>query len=355
LLVPAPATRRALRTAIEVAAVTAVAAVVTGAIAARQDITLLPVEGDDGHPASPARMLDNARLAVHGLLRIADGGLIGGAIPGWSPALLAAGGLLAGALVLPAVLLLRELRLRRVAGDPGAVRFAHIAFWSLVVLLTLGAFCVTKIATDESTVRYLVPVFYATASLAPFALSAHRGQRLGARLLPPAVALGLAAWVSLSAAGVAGAGSDNYRDSASLMTPGAVSPDLPQLVDALTARGLHRGYADYWDSGSLTWNSDFRLLVRPVMMGRPCGHPGGLEMCAYHWNTADGWYDPVPSERSFLLLHPGAICLAGRPAPGIGVPVESFTVGSTRVLVFADDIAARFVRSTFALCPPGES
>ena len=323
------------------AALTAAAAVAmaaTSALTAASGIAVLPAEGDGVHLAGLGRVGVNLGLAGSGLSRVAVGPLLGrtggpGSAWAWPAALLLLGGAAVG------VGLGARALVRPGGRHPGGVAGrAHVLHWTLTAGFCLGAFLLTTVPAGENAVRYLVPLFYAAAALVPLAVTAGSARGLAAGAA--------AAWVGLSAAGLATVPAAAYDSG-----PGA--PDPATLVPFLEAHGLTRGYASFWDANALTWAANSRIEVRPVMQGAPCGDPGGRSLCAYHFNSADGWYDPRPVSRSFLLVHPGAACVSGAPDPATAAVVADYSVGGIEVVVVAGDLAAHLVRSRFALCPPG--
>ena len=331
--------RRPLGAALVVLGATAAAMATTAALTSASGIAVLPAEGGGIHLATMNRVGINLALAGGGLSRIAVGPLLGRDLGATSLWALPAGLLLCAGLALAVGLGARALTVPAGRHPGGAGRRAHVAFWVLSSGLGLGAFLLTTIPAGDNAVRYLVPLCFAAAALAPLAVASAGRTRL--------LAGGMAgAWIALSATGVVTVPAAAYDT-----TPHA---DLEALVPYLEAHGLSRGYASFWDAGALTWASDFRLEVRPVMQGTPCGDPGGRSLCAYHFNSADGWFDPRPVQRSFLLVHPGAACISGAPDPASVAVVADVRVGGAELLLVDGDLAAHLVRSSFALCGLGD-
>src|SRR5207302_11109249 len=86
-----------------------------------------------------------------------------------------------------------------------------------------------------------------------------------------------------------------------------------QLLSALDARGLHHGYAGYWQGDLLTWQSAGSLESRAVIQDPGCQPTSPGWFCPYTRNTYDSWFEPRPGP-SFLAVENGSSFL-GQPLP----------------------------------------
>ncbi|HEX4339293.1 MAG TPA: hypothetical protein VH062_25475 [Polyangiaceae bacterium] len=114
---------------------------------------------------------------------------------------------------------------------------------AVMLPITLAAFSVSVMAMDRLSARYLVAIVL----MAPFALAPVlrvAGRRTVLVMLAPYL-------VSIAVGGWLGYG-DNV-DGARIRTENGRAEDERQLVEALHARGLRYGYADYWVSYRLTF------------------------------------------------------------------------------------------------------
>jgi hypothetical protein len=75
-----------------------------------------------------------------------------------------------------------------------------------------------------------------------------------------------------------------------------------QLARHEDRRGNHVtvGYGGYGEASSLTWNTDGRVTVRPLM---ECQNPEGANICPFYIMTVPSWYRPLdrphlPARRS---------------------------------------------------------
>ncbi|MGA9858229.1 MAG: hypothetical protein WBQ18_10240, partial [Solirubrobacteraceae bacterium] len=212
------------------------------------------------------------------------------------------------------------------AEQPGdRARLAHVAFWAGALLCAAAAYVFTNVALAPSD-RYIIIAVPAVAALVPL-LIAGRGSRA-------LVGLGAAVFVSagLVALGAGDAVTQIYRGAG---VPRAAA------IERLT-RSLHLtvGYAGYWDAASLTWSSDGRLDVYPVM------DIGGVTERA-RLARADAWYAPRAATPSYLVLAPHDGNLPDRLPPQLPRPQRLIRLGSVTVAVWRYDIA-RFLGGPLA-------
>jgi hypothetical protein len=115
--------------------------------------------------------------------------------------------------------------------------------------------------------------------------------------------------------------------------------DLSPVIAVLEAHGLQRGYADYWESNAVTWNTDSRVQPRAVQQGAVCGGNDPGRICPYQLNAADNWYDPVRSGSSFLLVDPLGAVAAPPSTDFFGPPDAVYHVGRYAIYTYPYDIA----------------
>jgi MFS family permease len=197
-------------------------------------------------------------------------------------------------------------------------RSAYALYWAASVAVLALLFVVTPNAVDlgPKSVNYVLT----------FAPAAGVGVALLAR--SPRAQLAAALCIAL----VAGVNIASIANSRAEVT-GVVA--LPQHAEAIV-RTLEReharyGYAGFWSSFNLAWQSNMRVVVAAV---NNCG----AELCPNRFFTIESWYHPHRG-RSFLLVD--------ATIPDIKAPefaknaAKTVRFGPLTLYVFDDDIAAR--------------
>lgn len=204
------------------------------------------------------------------------------------------------------------------------LRDALIGYWSILVVLSLAGFLLTDFAVDVSSIRYLIPLYLGVAaSLALASALSGRGRAVAATL-------------SLA---LAGATTFALATTATYRFP--LTRDIQPVISVLEAKGLQRGYADYWESNAVTWNTDSRVEPRAVLEGAVCSSqvdPG--RTCPYLFNASNDWFDPKPGQ-SFVIVDPLGSVNAPPSQEVYGPPSAVYQVGRFTVYVYSYDIAAR--------------
>lgn len=119
---------------------------------------------------------------------------------------------------------------------------------------------------------------------------------------------------------------------------GMRSNPLANVVAALDHAGLKRGYATYWNAGTITIQSANEVRVAPVTLS-----PGGLPV-PYHHLSSEHWYDPEWADgRSFLLISDSESADLNRPTLHrlAGEPSETLKVDRFEILVYPFNIGER--------------
>jgi hypothetical protein len=209
----------------------------------------------------------------------------------------------------------------RDASDSDDAPRLFLTFWGFTALFLAVAFIVTTAAADRGSMRYLVPGFMAVAATVPF-LTLVRQRRVAT-----AVALIVAVNGTLGALVLQRASQPDFF----------VLPQHPdQLIAALGARGLHHGYAGYWQANLLTWDSDGAVTVRAVQQTTAChaDQPGWF--CPYSIFTVSDWYTPQPGP-SFLIREIGGAFVPALPPTSLR-PTSVFNVDRFEIFVYDHDI-----------------
>ena len=103
------------------------------------------------------------------------------------------------------------------------------------------------------------------------------------------------------------------------------------LVEELKSRGLHFGYAEYWDSHIYTVFSDGDVDIRPIEFNEVEG------MKLVKWLSSDRWYQRDSTDgKVFFLVIPEDIDDMYRAMKEFNMPdpIDQFTIGKFTVFVF---------------------
>lgn len=202
-------------------------------------------------------------------------------------------------------------------------------YWGLIAGGLLVGLLFSRLATANAprSVSYTTPVFLAVAVLGPLVARRSRNWRA-------VTGVGAALFCVMSLVSVV------QREIPTLYLPFDYVVDGEELVAALEAKGLDRGFSSYGSASPLTFRSGGRIHVAPVNL---CAV--GIErvsLCGFLANRVKSWYEPRPG-RSFVISDVTQYWALPAPPPDeLGVPTESFVVGSQTVFIYSYDVAARF-------------
>ncbi|MGI8425661.1 MAG: hypothetical protein ACR2FO_02145 [Actinomycetota bacterium] len=266
----------------------------------------------------------NLGLFLTDMLTFTNGDFLGRPLSLASVARLAIGIACLMSLCLPLVVLRRRLMLRSLSPADGSAAPVLIAFWASSAALVAAGFVFSNIAFDGlASARYLVPVYYACAGCTAIWAANSSRQRLAVALIATLICL------------------FSIKGQFSLVGTGEaerLSVDGPRVISLLRDEGLSRGYSTYWDSLSLTWLSDMRVTIAPVV---DCLIPD-RGLCAFPVNSFERWYQPGAASRTFLLVGPERPWgLRSPPPPLLGTATEVHKVGEFSVYVYSYDLALR--------------
>lgn len=212
-------------------------------------------------------------------------------------------------------------------GDVVGAHFVHIAFWAAALGAGLAMFMIGSPNPWTTDGRYLLGPYVAIAALLPLLLE--RG--LGWKLIVTAAA-SLFAFSALV----------QFRSAVHEMAKGYQSARVANRVAAFAKREhVAVGYADYWYSLDLMWESNFGVRVYPVQLCKQNRH----RLCSFDEIAMSGWDKPHGNVRSMLVINPKGRGLHYRER-AFGQPIASQRVGHLRLYVYPYDIATRLWRST---------
>jgi hypothetical protein len=272
----------------------------------------------------------NVELLVQGYTKLAGGDFsgIGAGVRG--VATFASGVLALGALGVVLIAVGRRIvSVRRRPPDAGesfTPQFAYVVFWTISLLVTGGVFLMSTAPLTAYSGRYLLAGYVAVGALLPLAARRSRRSRV---VLTTAVCL-----FALSAI---------YEVSDRPFDPGRTYPGphaAGGLVRFADQQRVSFGYAGYWDAADLTWGTNFRVKLYPVL---EC--VGQHRLCTFPWVQISSWYTPRPGVRSLLVLHPGNRGVTGVD-PALGQPVGHTTIDGLAIYVFPYDIASKLTSAS---------
>jgi hypothetical protein len=265
---------------------------------------------------------------LEGLTALAGGDFFGFPVNFVGIATFASGMLVFAALAAVLVEVRRRARLAapRAAGrGSGAVtpHLAYVSFWSTSLISSLGAFTFGSFGGNAGGGRYLLGAYIAIAALLPLLAERGYGHRLS---LTVAVSLfALLATYQLVRAPV----------NSQLRSPS--TSEVNALARFASAHDLRYGYAGYWDSLPVSWQTAFRLQVFPVAQCAPTAQT----LCPFSTVHVSSWYRPRAHTPTFLIVDPTEP-FVGAPDPAFGRPVETAVIGHLEISVYGYDIASRF-------------
>lgn len=273
--------------------------------------------------------LDQFLGAFKGLLldtlALTNGNFFGRPVGLSSVAALAMAVLTIGAFCLPFTML--RSTLGRNGENQQAPRTVYLLFWTLVLLGTAAAYLLSPIPSavgQTITARYVVPIFYAMAAMAPVWAAGTGWRKI-------AVAGGTTVLCLLSIQGL--------WTTAESREP--ISQEAPQIAAFLQEEGLERGYGSYRLAHTFTYSVEMKYRAYPVFECRA----NSTDLCPFPVNSRSSWYRPESGTRTFLITDSGAgfLSLSSPPSERFGEPLLNRRFGNLTVFVYDYDIASRFV------------
>jgi hypothetical protein len=196
-------------------------------------------------------------------------------------------GLLAYGLLITAKLLWSALHRSRSQDSAQLARSLHVIYWFTSAAGACGAFWIAGETGGGTNLHesYYATTIFSVAAVLPLLLSSGAVARL---LIP----VGATIFFVASLVGL----TSNY-----LNISAAVARTAPSIVKIAEANHVTTGYGGYDEGSSLTWNTDGRVTVRPLM---ECENPSGANICPFYMSSVPSWYLPK-QRRTFLLVDRG--------------------------------------------------
>jgi len=205
--------------------------------------------------------------------------------------------------------------------DQRRTRRVWVTYWSASASLISLAFLVTQVPQDVGGARYLMGLVIAIGALFP--LVAIRPHKRWGLALAVGIAWVLGTTLNLFTNGLGPAANISYR--------------FISEVKALALRYDARiGYANYWATSPITWETRTKLIVMPVV------NCAGVRLCGYDIGSISSFYKAKPGVRSFLLNDPAAGPPTVAIPPELGKPLAEYHLGEATLLIYPYDIASRF-------------
>jgi hypothetical protein len=201
-------------------------------------------------------------------------------------------------------------------------RSLHIVYWVSSATIACGAFWLagdTGGGTDLHE-SYYGTVIFSVAAIVPLLLSTRSTVRW---LIPAGVSVVFAA----SLAGLVNANFNTHQ---------WVTNSESAVLRVAKADHVTTGYGGYLQASSLTWNTDGRVTVRPLI---ECPNPQGASICPFYMASVPAWYVPRRG-KSFLLTSSQEVWLRSLPS-GLGKPLATYAFGPVRMYIYPYDIASR--------------
>jgi hypothetical protein len=201
----------------------------------------------------------------------------------------------------------------------------HVIYWVSSAVAACSAFIIGAEASAANVhASYYGTVIFSVAAVVPLLM---RHGSLTRWLVPAGASI-------FFAASIAGMLSHYLDVGAGFALPRYVG-DITQFAQA---NDVTNGYGGYWEAASTTWNSDERVIIRPVML---CEHPEAADLCPFTFARVPAWYAPDPKQHhTFLLVDKWEQWVGGLP-PGLGPPLASRSFGTMTMYIYPYDIASR--------------
>jgi hypothetical protein len=201
-------------------------------------------------------------------------------------------------------------------------RSLHIVYWVSSAVIACGAFWLAGDTGGGTNLHesYYGTVIFSVAAVIPLLLSTGS----------------LARWVIPAGASILFAASLVALTDANFNTHQWVTDSESAVLKIADADHVTSGYGGYLQASSLTWNTDGRLKVRPLM---ECPNPQGATICPFYMASVPSWYVPRRHE-TFLLTSSEEVWLRSLPS-GLGKPLAAYAFGPVRMYIYPYDIASR--------------
>jgi hypothetical protein len=201
-------------------------------------------------------------------------------------------------------------------------RSLHIVYWVASAACACGIFLIASETGGGTNPHesYYATVIFSVAAVIPLLLS--RRSRVHWLVATSASVFFAASLVGLTS---------DYTNIAAW-----IASAKSQVTQVAEANHVTIGYGGYGEASPLTWNTDGRVTVRPLM---ECVNPQGAGICPFYIMRVPSWYVPQ-RRRTFLLVDHEEAWLSSLPG-GLGKPLATYAFGAMRMYIYPYDIASR--------------
>lgn len=268
--------------------------------------------------ASLEVFFSNGKLWLQSIAALGNGNFFGEPITFTTVLALACAALSIGIVLLIPGYTWRYIRSRRAGDEPIDERLTvYMLFWTASLICLSASFIVSS-APAAGTTRYLVGAVFAVAAMLPLLARSSVAAR-GAAVAGTLVFL-LTSIIAL-----------NHSTAAKAPSARGPSPHVAEAVaQAAESMNATLGYALYWDAAAITWRSNLRVRVAPLI--GCAGSPTGI--CPGPFNYLESWYRPEPI-RTFLLTDTSG---PGWTPPKLGPAIATYRFGTVTMYVYDHDI-----------------
>ncbi|HXA55737.1 MAG TPA: hypothetical protein VNV37_12770 [Solirubrobacteraceae bacterium] len=276
--------------------------------------------------ATEESISSNLRSWWESIATLANGSFFGAAVSFTSVMALICAAISIGAVLLIPRFTWLQLADWRAREDPVEDRAAaYMMFWTASAVCLSISFVLSGTTDGTGTNRYLVGLVYAVAAIVPL-LARRASVKVRAVIVAGACVYLLNSFVALADSGFINAPSDQGPSP-------QVAADVARVGERLHA--IH-GFALYWDASSITWRSNFRVVVAPIVGCENPNYPGAL--CAGPYNYLQQWYRIWPYRTFVLTDSSGADDVWQNPK--LGPTIATYHFGTVTMYVYNHDVAS---------------
>ncbi len=220
----------------------------------------------------------------------------------------------------------RYIRDRRSREEPvDERRTAYMIFWSAgIVCLSIG-FVLNSTTFGLGTTRYLVGLVYAVAAILPLVARSSVAAR--------AIVVG-SVLVYLLNSVIALADSNLIKAPSTQGPSPQVAADVAKVAQRMDAT---HGFALYWDASSITWRSNFKVVVAPIVGCENPKYPGSL--CPGPYNYLEEWYYDRP-DRTFVLTDSFGPDDVWKVPKTLGPTIGTYHFGTVTMYVYDHNVVS---------------
>ena len=203
-------------------------------------------------------------------------------------------------------------------------------FFGCLSLFVLAVYTFSSLAVDIGTYRYLIMMAFSSVLFLAIVISSlKKGRLVLAGVITAAILFNLAAAINGSRS--------SLGDQAGALINKPNSLNF-QIIDALGAKGLTKGYAPYWDGNINSYLSGGHIAFLPIS----CFEGQKTEIIQF---LIDQSQVSRPASRSFYVIDPDlsspATCTQQQVVAQFGQPAEKFKLSDKTIWLYNYDIVSK--------------